>query len=600
MPSWLYQPLRPMTDADIAALTVIPGVYWRIKGPVRGHFEAATNAAWLVEAIAANIKLPLRAKPPIDADLLTMTLPWSVVRQLLSLRGEVRETIADRDDEIPLDDYAMAHQKDALGFAATRPGVHFWHVPGSGKTFTLTLWALLRPGAVLIVTRNGAKRQFAGEVERFTHLKPFILKAKNEYRKRDQWRSLEQYIAWCAEVNQRPFVIMSWEGLPSYKDEILRWMTGAPGLILGLDESQKGKNQKRSKRLVDENGKDKYVDLGNIVDCASKIAKVAYRKAASTGTPIKNRLCDLWGQLDLIEPWGHGSYRSWTTRYCDGHMGRHAWDATGMSNVDELLARLSFVTHRVSAEQLADALPPMRRTSRYLGPDEQDRPYNYAGELKAAMKRGPTAVLEVRLAESASMKRSAVVEMVAERLTAGQKIVVFTARIRDCEELGAAISKAAKNAKVWVASGADADSDDREEIRQEFMAYRGACCLVGTGDAWGTAYNLNDADAAFFVMLPWAPGDLDQWERRFVRLSGKRSVEIIYVICEGTVDEVVVSKLISKLPAVERVSGDKVLASAYIPLTGTDDRVKLAESMMSQLAAVAESAVLEEDVRDAD
>jgi len=77
-------------------------------------------------------------------------------------------------------------------------------------------------------------------------------------------------------------------------------------------------------------------------------------------------------------------------------------------------------------------------------------------------------------------------------------------------------------------------------------------------------------DPAFFVMLPYTPGQLRQWEGRFHRASTKKPVIIYYVIAEGTIDEHVADILITKLPAVEAIAKDTELGEASDVLAGFD------------------------------
>jgi SNF2 family DNA or RNA helicase len=88
------------------------------------------------------------------------------------------------------------------------------------------------------------------------------------------------------------------------------------------------------------------------------------------------------------------------------------------------------------------------------------------------------------------------------------------------------------------------------------MQHSGATVLVGTGHAWGESVNLQDTDLALFVMLPWTPRAVTQWEGRFARLGQKRPVLISYIIAEGTVDEHVADVLLEKLPAVGKIAED--------------------------------------------
>jgi SNF2 family DNA or RNA helicase len=203
-------------------------------------------------------------------------------------------------------------------------------------------------------------------------------------------------------------------------------------------------------------------------------------------------------------------------------------------------------------------------------------------ELNDASKRGASALLEVKLAMAASKKRKAVQGLVEDHLNSGHKVVLFTGRRRDCEELGKSFKDS--KAKVWASHGGDSTAF-RQEVVDAYMSHPGPCLLVGTGDAFGESINLQDTDAALFVMLPWTPGQVRQWEGRFCRMGQKRPVVIYYVVAEETVDEHVADKLISKLPAVEAVAKDEELAAARAFIAGTDDTEALADSIMAKLLA---------------
>ena len=139
--------------------------------------------------------------------------------------------------------------------------------------------------------------------------------------------------------------------------------------------------------------------------------------------------------------------------------------------------------------------------------------------------------------------------------------------------LGEAIRKTdaakLKNPTVWAAHG-EKTATERQGIIDDYMAHPGPCVLVGTGDSFGESLNMQDTDAALFVMLPYTPGQLRQWEGRFVRHGMKRPVTIYYVIAEGSVDEHVADILIKKLPAVEKIAEDDDMAAAKDILAGFD------------------------------
>ena len=326
----------------------------------------------------------------------------------------------------------------------------------------------------------------------------------------------------------------------------------------------------------------------NTTMSAARLAQSCERRCCTTATPIKDRVRDLWGQLDLAEPHSWGNKGVWMRRYADAKPGIYGgMDTTGASNLDELRERLLGSAHKIDYQTTHRDLPPKRRQSVYIAPEDQTKPAGgFVKQMKEAAQRGATAVLEVKLAQAASGKRRAVIGLIEDHLFSGQKIVVFTGRRRDCEELGDIIKKSqgAKKTKatIWSAHGGQSTAS-RQEIVDDYMAHPGPCVLVGTGDAFGEAINLHDTDAALFVMLPWTPGQIRQWEGRFCRLGQERPVVIYYVISEDTVDEHVADKLIGKLPAVERVAEDAELAAAAAAIGGTQDPEALADSILGKL-----------------
>jgi superfamily II DNA/RNA helicase len=238
-------------------------------------------------------------------------------------------------------------------------------------------------------------------------------------------------------------------------------------------------------------------------------------------------------------------------------------------------------------------LPPKRRQSYYVAPSDQiEESAGFAKELKDAVKRGPTAVLEVKLAMAASRKRKAVLGLIEDHVLSKQKVIVFTARRRDCDELGELVRKmpAVKDTKatVWVGHG-DLSVDARQAIVDDYMAHSGPCVFVATGQSAGESLNLQDTDALLFVMLPYTPEKLRQWEGRVARQGQKRPVTIYFVIAEGTIDEHIAQILIDKLPAVEKIAQDGELAEAADILAGYDPNKTPEEFAASILALVNET-----------
>ena len=322
-----------------------------------------------------------------------------------------------------------------------------------------------------------------------------------------------------------------------------------------------------------------FLPVMNRASAAAYLSRVIWKRIGTTATPIKDRVRDLWSQLDIVEPNAWGNKTTWETHHADRKPNPYGgFDSRGSSRLEELNMRLSDVAHILTYAQTHSQLPPKRRQSVYLAPEDQCRPSGgFAKERKEARKRGATAVLEVGLAEAASRKRPAVLGIVEDHVRDAQKVVLFTGRRRDCEALGKSVrsmpvikgKKGQSPIQVWVAHGGQSQKL-RDQLVQDYMAHPGPCVLVGTGPAFGESLNIDDTDAALFVMLPYTPGQLRQWEGRFHRASSKKSVIIYYIIAEGTVDEHMAAILIDKLPAVEKVVADTELGEAKGVLAGFD------------------------------
>lgn len=551
---------RVPTESEAARLSSIPGV--RLRGV---KLTAPLHAAWIVDAeLRALALLAVR----VDAPTVLSAPAWDSCVSSWTLRGEVRPWVYD---------FTLPYQREGIATAVGRRSCHLWWPGGSGKTLAAILWALYEPGPVVIVTKAATRLQYASEIARFTYLRACVLQPGAK-------ETPEAYLARCAERGDRPVFIVGWQGLPAYTDT-LRALS--PGAIV-FDEAHTGKSSKRRKATLEADGSWSYADLDNIVTAAARLARSSWRRLATTATPIKDRRRDLWGQLDLVQPGEWGGFNPWAKRYCGAKPGAFGgWDTTGTSHDDELVGRLSFVAHRVSYAQTHRELPAKRRQSRYLGPDEQNAPSGgWDAELRRASARGASALLEVRLAESASRKRKAIVGMVEEQIegTANAKVVIFTGRHRDCDALGTAVKKSLPTVTAFVAHGGNTTPETREAVRTAYMDHPGPCVLIGTGDAWGTGYNLHDTDLAIFAMLPWTGGDLHQWEQRFSRLGQKRPVLLLYAICEGSVDEQIADRLIGKIADMGAITGDDETVTARDALGGTDDREALAVSILARLA----------------
>lgn len=480
------------------------------------------------------------------------------------------------------------YQRDGIGRAVTQGNHHIWWPCGSGKTAAAITWIVASPAPALVVTRAGVRRQWASELRRFTTCKPYVLLPEGERKK--GYQSLDDYLVERARLHERPVLIIGWPSLatdtglhPEIEGFVAHAERGDFGLSIVWDESHTAKNHKRWKRLPQQDGTFRFERLTSTAAVAGFLAPRATRRLALSATPMPDRTRDLWAQLDIVDPGCAGKYWDWAKLYCGAYEDQYGWDDRGSSDLDKLRDWCNSRASIVTTEQVSKKLPPLRRTVTYLSADVLERPDRSA---KAAIRNAAKAagggtgtedrsaaalLLQARLEAAAAMKGKHVMQTVLDCVASDQKVLVFTGRRVDVAKLQARIEKKLpEGVPLWAADGST-PPDERERIREAYMAHRGAAVIVGTGAAWGESANLHDTDRLLIVMLPWTWGQLRQWEGRVRRLGGRNCL-IEYLIAEETIDERIASIVLSKLAAVEAILPDEQVSAVRESLQGgTDD-----------------------------
>lgn len=472
----------------------------------------------------------------------------SVLKQTL-IRPDLHPWVAD---------FLMPHQKLSLSHILKQTSGNIWAPPGSGKTLCGLVWLCSAgPRMKLVVTRAMARGTWREEVRKYTTLKPVILSGQK---------------AELFTPRGDCIYITAWETLIHWAPVLVKLK---PDSVV-FDEIHCAKNPKRVTPVLRPDGSKAWKSLKNISASSSELARNSSRRLGLTATPIPNRPRDLWAQLDLVEPWQWGTYHQFGVRYCAGFEDTYGWKYEGLSNTEELNGRLASVKYKTSQKAITASLPPKRRQVVHLSIDEQNRASGgFKQEIKKAARMGNReGLFEIYLQEASSRKRKYVLEKVAEAVSAGQKVTVFTGRRKDCEHLAQELEKYFHRTKIktnlWWAHGG-ITTDRRDEIRDEYMNTPGSGVLIATGDSMGESINLQKTDLALIVMLPWTPRQIRQWEGRFVRLGQDRPVLICYVIAEGTVDEDVSEVLLDKLPAVGAVASDEMVREFEESFSSSDE-----------------------------
>ncbi|HIK62116.1 MAG TPA: hypothetical protein EYF98_15670 [Planctomycetes bacterium] len=373
------------------------------------------------------------------------------------------------------------------------------------------------------------------------------------------------------------------------------------------DELHTGKNRKRKQWVVDTEGNIKGHDKRNTFAAAEWVSRRAKMRLGTTATPIPNRMRDLWGLLDLVQPWQFGGYWKFAKRHCGAQQGEFGMTDDGSSNEVELTYRLGVIGstgERVMKDNgtAGDVAPPWAYVSQVPASLSHGQLPDKRREVErvtfAQQARGDSdAFKDIRRAKDAksrmeaalewacTKKRPRVLEHVEEVALAGGKVIVFTGRIHDAERTHAAVvkkfGKRLGAGAIWLAHGGHS-THDRDIIAQQFLAHSGGCVLVATGYSMGTGIDLQDCDLLIMAMLPGWPELLEQWEGRVSRHGQKRPVRVLYLIAEGTADEHVADGLIDKLPAVVSITGQQELHEAGEDLLGSEDSDAVLDGILAR------------------
>ena len=292
----------------------------------------------------------------------------------------------------------------------------------------------------------------------------------------------------------------------------------------------------------------------NIKNPESQVAQAAYSlrsqfRMVLTGTPVENRLDDLWSQLHFLNRGLLGGRRDFRNRYAgpisegDSEMGEH------------LRERLRpFVLRRLKKE-VAPELPP--RTEVVLQFDLSQEEWEVYQAVQAAtvqpvverLRSGGSviAALEalLRLRQAAchsalvpgqeadgSSKVSLLIERIEQAVEDGHKALVFSQWTSLLDRVEPHMNEAGISFERL-----DGATRERGEVVDRFQDASGPPVMLVSLKAGGTGLNLTAADHIFLLDPWWNPAVEDQAADRAHRIGQTRPVVVHRLIARNTVEE---------------------------------------------------------------
>jgi len=312
---------------------------------------------------------------------------------------------------------------------------------------------------------------------------------------------------------------------------------------------------------------------------AWKAARLVHsdQRMALTGTPIENRVEELWSILDLVAPGLLGSERSFERRY-----GRPIAKGDG-ARLDELRMRTRPVILRRKKEDVAKDLPPKIETIlRCEMSSEQRALYlRVLAEVRSdvqkalqvhtrARARAPILAALMRLRQVccdprllgdderfaakgvASAKLALFEETMTEALAQpDRKVIIFSQFVEMQKILHEVLEKIGVKDALWL-HGA---TKDRGDVVARFQEPTGPRVIVVSLKAGGTGVTLTAADTVVHYDPWWNPAVEDQATDRAHRIGQTKTVHVIKLACADTLEERMLDLGDDKRAAAESVLG---------------------------------------------
>lgn len=284
-----------------------------------------------------------------------------------------------------------------------------------------------------------------------------------------------------------------------------------------------------------------------------------------TGTPIENRIDEIYSIIDYIDPQVFGPlFRFNRTFYALDERGR----PVGYRNLDELQRRIRPLLLRRRKDQIESQLPE-RVDNNYFVPMSAAQLELYAeyenrvGRLLAIAKKRPLTRDEqekllrwlacmrmlcdtayILTPNNRECPKIHELEVVLEDLNVrrSQKAIVFSEWERMLE-LARALAGEMNLGFAWH-TGSVPQAKRREEIRR--FKSDPDCRLFLSTDSGGLGLNLQVASVVINLDLPWNPARLEQRIARAWRKHQTRSVHVVNLISEGTIEQRMLATLTAK------------------------------------------------------
>jgi len=301
----------------------------------------------------------------------------------------------------------------------------------------------------------------------------------------------------------------------------------------------------------------------NIKNPATKQAQAARKlqaqwRAALTGTPVENRLAELWSISQFINPGYLGSQKEFQQRFALPI--ERAGDATATSRLKSLVG--PFILRRVKTDPTVISDLPEKNEIKVYCNLTKEQATLYEAVVKDSLlriqeaegidRRGIILATLTKLKQvcnhpaqflgdgsalpGRSGKLARLSEMLDEARAVGERALVFTQFVEMGEMLKRHLQEMLADEVMFLHGGTPAKARDR--MVQRFQEEpNGPLVFILSIKAGGTGLNLMRANHVFHYDRWWNPAVENQATDRAFRIGQTRNVQVYKYLCAGTFEE---------------------------------------------------------------
>lgn len=277
----------------------------------------------------------------------------------------------------------------------------------------------------------------------------------------------------------------------------------------------------------------------------------------ATGTPIGNRLPDIFTFLYMIAQYDHVSpritvryptYYEFCERFCYKSPSNYGsgYKYTGSKNVSELREYLKPWTIRRKTDEVL-TLPPMENVRVFVSYKEDKELAKVWEQFQSTGEFGGIDITAKK--ESAIATAPFTTSWVANELEQGAgPVVVFSDHREPAITINEGLQKAGYKSALIIGGQS---MDIRNKIRLDFQSGK-LDAVVMTAETGAMGITLTKSNLIVGNDLPWKPDTLDQIRRRIRRISQTRPQRCVYMVGSRACD-LITQLLISKLEVINQV-----------------------------------------------